>query len=263
MTTARLTKNQAEAMDVLAQHAGKTVEVLTSGYTANVAAKAVENSVGTFNASTLRGLAAKGLIRIEATYWKGARITVLEAATDWPAYVSELEDDALVALADAVEDEVAAREDDGPRIRNRAFPAEGFGEALPDGGMRLTMAEREWFGEVLKRVRTVEADAKVPLRQLARSPELGDKGRDMTMTGVGRFLKSEPDVFTHVWRDEPMPLAPPEAPNELRHYVARLVLIAGGLPPAPVRVIFGPDAAGAAAAYTPAFSPRTNDGGRG
>ncbi len=72
-----LTANQAEAVYVLSQHAGKTVQVLTSGYTANVSPKAIADSVGTFSSAALRGLQAKGFIRIENAYWKGATVTVL------------------------------------------------------------------------------------------------------------------------------------------------------------------------------------------
>lgn len=75
----KLTDNQAEAMNVLGQYVGRTVEVLTSGYTANVAPAAIANAVGTFNSAALRGLEAKGFIRIELAYWKGARITVLKS----------------------------------------------------------------------------------------------------------------------------------------------------------------------------------------
>ncbi len=69
-----------EAMQVLGQYAGKTVEVLTSEYTSNVNPKAIHDAVGTFKSSTLRGLERRGIIRIELAYWKGARITVLKAA---------------------------------------------------------------------------------------------------------------------------------------------------------------------------------------
>lgn len=80
-TAAKLTANQAAAMASLSAYVGQTVEVLTSGYTANVAPEAVRRAVGgTMSSAALRGLAAKGLIRIELAYWKGARITVLAAA---------------------------------------------------------------------------------------------------------------------------------------------------------------------------------------
>jgi len=80
MTTA-LTTNQSEALAVLSQYVGQTVLVLTSGYTANVAPEAVAQAVGgTIKSSTLRGLAARGFIRIDTSMWKGARITVLRTA---------------------------------------------------------------------------------------------------------------------------------------------------------------------------------------
>ncbi len=78
MTT--LTANQNESMITLNQYVGQTVQVLTSQYDANVAAKAKADSVGTFSSAALRGLAAKGFIRIEAAYWKGATLTVLKQA---------------------------------------------------------------------------------------------------------------------------------------------------------------------------------------
>jgi len=76
LTKVKLTANQAEALHVLSQYAGRTVSCLTSGYIANVAPEAVRASVGIFNAAALRGLAAKGFIELDA-YWKGATIKVL------------------------------------------------------------------------------------------------------------------------------------------------------------------------------------------
>lgn len=76
----KLNERQADAMRTLTNHVGHTVDVLTSQHTANVAPSAVAKSVGIFNSATLRGLQAKGLIRIDATYWKGATITVLKGA---------------------------------------------------------------------------------------------------------------------------------------------------------------------------------------
>ncbi len=74
----KLSPNQMQALSVLSQYVGRTVEVLTSGYTANIAPSAIAASVGTFSSSALRGLEAKGFIRIDLAYWKGARITVLK-----------------------------------------------------------------------------------------------------------------------------------------------------------------------------------------
>lgn len=73
-----LTKNQRDALAVLARHVGETVEVLTSTMTANVAPAAIRDSVGTVSSAALRGLEARGLIRIDLAYWKGARVTVLK-----------------------------------------------------------------------------------------------------------------------------------------------------------------------------------------
>jgi hypothetical protein len=79
MTTA-LTQNQSEAMMTLNGYVGQKVQVLTSGYTANVNPQAVRDSVGIMSSAALRGLQAKGFIKIELAYWKGATLTVLKAA---------------------------------------------------------------------------------------------------------------------------------------------------------------------------------------
>jgi hypothetical protein len=75
----KLTPNQADAMLALNRYEGQTVEVLTSGYTANVAAKAVRDSVATVSSAALRGLEAKGFVKIVDSYWKGARVSVVRA----------------------------------------------------------------------------------------------------------------------------------------------------------------------------------------
>jgi hypothetical protein len=74
MTTAqKLTPSQKQALDVLSQYAGERVLVLTSQYA--VAPEAERISKGYFNAATLRGLDAKGLLKVE-TIWRGAWVTV-------------------------------------------------------------------------------------------------------------------------------------------------------------------------------------------
>jgi hypothetical protein len=73
-----MTANQTDALNTLAAHVGKTVQVATSDYLANVAK--TFKPVAHVNSSTLRGLETKGFIRIESAYWKGATITVLRAA---------------------------------------------------------------------------------------------------------------------------------------------------------------------------------------
>jgi len=75
----KLTPNQVDAMLSLNQYEGQTVEVLTSGYTANVAPEAVRSAVATVSSAALRGLEAKGLVKIVDAYWKGARVTVVKA----------------------------------------------------------------------------------------------------------------------------------------------------------------------------------------
>lgn len=75
----KLTAKQQETMDRLAPYAGKRVLVLTSVYDANVAEKARQEAIGIgFSSPALRGLAAKGLIKLEPM-WKGAYVTVLAA----------------------------------------------------------------------------------------------------------------------------------------------------------------------------------------
>lgn len=72
-----MTPNQEAAVQALREHAGRTVQVLTSGYTANVSQQAVSNSVATVSSAALRGLEKKGFLKIECAYWKGATVTVL------------------------------------------------------------------------------------------------------------------------------------------------------------------------------------------
>jgi hypothetical protein len=76
----KLTANQADAMATLNGYVGQKVQVLTSGFTANVNPQAVRDSVGIMSSAALRGLQAKGFIKIELAYWKGATITVLQTA---------------------------------------------------------------------------------------------------------------------------------------------------------------------------------------
>lgn len=74
------TQKQIEALDALEQFVGQEeVLILTSGYTANVSDQAVSKAVATINAATLRGLEARGFIRIETKMWKGATISVLKS----------------------------------------------------------------------------------------------------------------------------------------------------------------------------------------
>lgn len=73
-----LSRNQADSMASLNGHVGKTVDVLTSEYTRGVNPAFVARAVGGFhNAAALRGLEARGFIRLEATFWRGASVTVL------------------------------------------------------------------------------------------------------------------------------------------------------------------------------------------
>ena len=74
--TRPLTASQKDAMEMLGNYVGQSILVLTSSYTANVAPAAVREAKTTVNSSTLRGLAARGLITIETAMWKGAQITV-------------------------------------------------------------------------------------------------------------------------------------------------------------------------------------------
>jgi len=74
-----LTKLQQDAMDALDAHAGKTVDVLTSYYETGVDPKILQRAVARILPATLRGLEARGCIKIKATFWRAARITVLKA----------------------------------------------------------------------------------------------------------------------------------------------------------------------------------------
>lgn len=73
----KLTDNQVDAMQTLTNYVGRTVQVATSGYLANVAK--TFSPVAITNSAALRGLERKGFIRIEQSYWKGADVTVLRS----------------------------------------------------------------------------------------------------------------------------------------------------------------------------------------
>jgi hypothetical protein len=79
----KLTDHQDSAMRSLSNHVGKTVEVLTSQYDANVSPAYRARSVGTFKSAALRGLEIKGFIKIVDAYWKGATVTVLKCHPDY------------------------------------------------------------------------------------------------------------------------------------------------------------------------------------
>lgn len=74
--THNLTAAQIEAGYVLNAHVGERVLVLTSYNVANIAPAAREKSVGYVTSTALRGLAARGLVKVEPM-WKGAYVTVL------------------------------------------------------------------------------------------------------------------------------------------------------------------------------------------
>ena len=74
----KLTNHQADAMRSLTNYVGRTVNVLTSQYDANVSPAFRDSSVGTMNSAALRGLEKKGFIKIENAFWKGATVTVLK-----------------------------------------------------------------------------------------------------------------------------------------------------------------------------------------
>lgn len=82
MPREKFTPNQYDAMCAFDKYVGKTVSCLTSQYDANVAERARRESVGTFNSAALRGLEARGYIKIELAYWKGATVTVLKGMDD-------------------------------------------------------------------------------------------------------------------------------------------------------------------------------------
>ena len=69
----KLTAKQTDALQRLAQYQGQRVLVVTSQYALGRTPRAADK--GLFNASTLRSLAAKGLIKVEPV-WNGAWVTV-------------------------------------------------------------------------------------------------------------------------------------------------------------------------------------------
>jgi len=73
-----LTENQIESMLTLSNYVGKTIDVLTSEYTANINPDFARRAKGLHKGSTLRGLQSKGFIKIEETFWKGATVTILK-----------------------------------------------------------------------------------------------------------------------------------------------------------------------------------------
>jgi len=83
----KFTSKQIEALELLAQHAGKRVLVLTSQY--KVAEEAERMSVGKFNASTLRGLAEKEVIKLEPM-WRGAWVTVPPHLADVQQFIKDM-----------------------------------------------------------------------------------------------------------------------------------------------------------------------------
>ncbi len=74
-----LTANQVHCAPFLNGRVGETVLVLTSGY--DVAPQAQKAAVGYASSAALRGLEARGYIRIDAAFWRGATITVLRDIT--------------------------------------------------------------------------------------------------------------------------------------------------------------------------------------
>jgi hypothetical protein len=79
MPNTKLTRHQEDSMASLRHYVGQTVEVMTSHYDRNVNPEFVKRAVGgVHNSAALRGLEAKGYIKIEDAFWKGARITVLK-----------------------------------------------------------------------------------------------------------------------------------------------------------------------------------------
>lgn len=73
--TRPLTANQMDCAHFLNGRVGQTVLVLTSGY--RVAPEAEKTAVGYASSAALRGLEARGYIRIDHAFWRGARVTVL------------------------------------------------------------------------------------------------------------------------------------------------------------------------------------------
>lgn len=75
--TDTLSTSQSDSVRMLENYAGRTVLVTTSDYTSGVDPDFQRNRIGgVFKLQTLRALERRGLIRIVASYWRGATLEI-------------------------------------------------------------------------------------------------------------------------------------------------------------------------------------------
>ena len=78
--TTKLSATQQIAMQAYSLRTGETFDVLTGEPTKNVDREFVQRAYGPkISQAALRGLEARGLIKINQAFWKGATITVIKA----------------------------------------------------------------------------------------------------------------------------------------------------------------------------------------
>jgi hypothetical protein len=78
----KLTPAQKVAMRDLGHHVGETVSVLLGEPIVSMNPEFAKGAATRTTGPTLRGLHAKGLVRIEKTFWRGATVTVLRVMTE-------------------------------------------------------------------------------------------------------------------------------------------------------------------------------------
>jgi hypothetical protein len=78
MPNTKLTRHQEDAMCLFRNYVGETIDVSTSYYESGVNPEFLKRRKGVVNSAALRGLEAKGYIKIEEAYWRGATVTVLK-----------------------------------------------------------------------------------------------------------------------------------------------------------------------------------------
>jgi hypothetical protein len=82
MTQRSLTAAQKDAMRMLGNYVGQTVDVLLGEPIRSMNQDFVRRAKVRTTGPTLRGLHAKGFVQIEDTFWRGATVTVLRAMTE-------------------------------------------------------------------------------------------------------------------------------------------------------------------------------------
>ncbi len=77
----KLTVRQKAAMAALNAHVGKTVNVLLGEPVVSMNPDFAKSAACRTTGPTLRGLHAKGFVRITNSFWRGATVEVLRAMT--------------------------------------------------------------------------------------------------------------------------------------------------------------------------------------